>query len=154
MPPRGALIGTEAEQKVFPAEAVEVEAAEGEDGIVEVLLIADGEFGEEVVGHDAVVVGAAEGVEEAVGDGEEGHVLNVRIVFGGIGDDVVDVVVALPPAEAEAAEEVGDDDADDGVEGEGVRDSHVPGVVGGEDELVPEHAEEESAGAVPAPVEA
>ena len=58
MPPRGTPFGAEAEQQVFPAQAVEVEAAEGEDGVVEVVLIADGEFGEEIVGHDAVVVGA------------------------------------------------------------------------------------------------
>ena len=118
------------------------------------MLVADGEFGEEVVGHGTVVVGAAEGVEEAVGDGEEGHVFDVGVVFGGVGDDVMDVVVALPPAEAEAAEEVGDDDPDDGVQGERVRDSHVARVVRGEDELVPEHAEEEPARAVPAPMEA
>lgn len=100
------------------------------------------------------MIGAAQGVEETVGDGEEGHVLNVRVVFGGVGDNVVDIVVALPPAEAKAAEEVGDDYSDNGVEGEGVRYSHVTGVVGGEDQLMPEDAEEEPAGAVPAPMEA
>lgn len=79
-----------------------------------------------------------------MGDGEEGHVFDVWVVFGGVGDDVVDVVVAFPPAKGEATEEVGDEDADDGVEREGVRDAHVAGVVGGEDELVPEHAEAEA----------
>ena len=63
---------------------------------------------------------------------------DVRVVFGGVGDDVVDVVVAFPPADAEAADEVGDEDADAGVDVEVVRDAHVAGVVGGEDELVPE----------------
>lgn len=89
-----------------------------------------------------------------MGDGEEGHVLNVRVMFRGVGDNVVDIVVALPPAKAEAAEKVGDDDSNNGVEGEGVCYSHMAGVVGGEDKLVPEHAEEESARAVPAPLEA
>lgn len=89
-----------------------------------------------------------------MGDSEEGHMLNVRVMFGGVGDNVVDIVVALPPAEAEAAQEVGDDYSNDSVESEGVRYSHMAGVVGGEDKLVPEHAEEEPAGAVPAPMEA
>lgn len=79
-----------------------------------------------------------------MGDGDEGHVFDIWVVFGGVGDDVVDVVVAFPPAKGEATEEVGDEDADDGVEREGVRDAHVAGVVGGEDELVPEHAEAEA----------
>lgn len=144
VPPCGALLGGLAEEEVFPGEAVEIEAAEGEEGVVEVFLPGDGEAGEGVVGHDAIVVGGAEGGEEAAGDGEEGHVFDVGVVFRGVGDDVVDVVVAFPPAEREATEEVGDEDADDSVGCEGVRDTHVAGVVGGEDELVPEHAEAEA----------
>lgn len=103
-----------------------------------------------VVGHDAVVVGAAQGGEEAAGDGEEGHVGDVRVVSGGGGDEVVDVVVALPPPETEAAEEVGDDDPDDGVGREAVRDAYVSGVVRGEDGLVLEQTEEEAAAAITA----
>lgn len=154
MPAGDAVAGAEAAEEVFPAEPVQVEAAEGEERVVGVVLDAEGVLGDGVVGHEAVVVGAAEGGEEAVGDGEEGHVGDVRVVFGVVGDEMVDVVVALPPAEAEAAEEVGDDDPDDGVGREAVRDAHVSGVVRGEDELVPEQAEEEAAAAVPASFEA
>lgn len=69
---------------------------------------------------------------------------DVGVVFRGVGDDVVDIMVAFPPAQGEAAEEVGDDDADDCVEREGVCYAHVAGVVGREDELVPEEAEAEA----------
>ena len=143
VPPRGALAGALPEEDVLPAQEVEVEAAEGEDGVVEVVLVLEQEFREAVVGHDAVVVGALQTGEEAGADGEEGHVLDVRVVGGGVGDEVVDVVVALPPAAGEAAEEVGNHDADAGVGVEVVGDAHVAGVVDGEDELVPEGAEEE-----------
>lgn len=100
VPPRRTLSRAETEDQVFPAETVEIEAAEGHDGVIEVVLVADGEFGKGVVCHDAIVIGAAEGGQEAVGDGEEGHVLDVGVMFGRVGDDVVDVVVSLPPSEA------------------------------------------------------
>lgn len=74
-------------------------------------------------------------------------------MFRGVGDDVVDIVVAFPPANAEATDEIGDEDADAGVYMEVVRDAHMPSVVGGEDELVPEEAEEDSGEGVVAVVE-
>ena len=144
MPPRGTFPRAETQEEIFPGEAVEVEAAEGEDGVIKILLIWDHELREPVIGHDALVVRGAQGGEKARGDGEEGHVFDVGVVFGGVGDDVVDVVAAFPPAEGEAAEKVGDYDADDGVKCKGVRDAHVAGVVGGEDQLVPEEAEAEA----------
>lgn len=72
-----------------------------------------------------------------MGDCEEWHVLDIRIVFGRVGNDVVDVVIAFPPAAGESTEEVGDEDPNDRVCVEVVRDSHVACIVNGEDELVP-----------------
>ena len=138
VPPRRASLRALPEKEVRPAEAVEVEATEGEDGVVEVLLVADDEAGKEVVVHDALIVGGTEGGEEAVGDGEEGHVLDVGVVLWGVGYDVVDIMVVLPPAERESTEEVGGDDTDRGVGVEGVRDAHVASIMGSEGELVPE----------------
>lgn len=112
---------------------VEVEAAEGQDGVVEICLVADGELGEEVVFHYSVVVGRSKRGEETVGDGEEGHVLDVWVVFGGIGHYVMNVVVTFPPSQTQSTEEVGYDDPDDRVDGEIVRDAHVACIVGGED---------------------
>ena len=145
VPPCGTLFGALPEEQIRPAEAVEVEAAEGEDRVVEIVLVADGAAGKEVVVHDAFVVGGTQGGEEPVRDGEEGHMLDVRVVLRGVGDDVVDVVVVLPPAEGQAAEEVGNEDADHGVDLKGVRDAHVPGIMSREDELVPEGTKEEAA---------
>jgi len=58
VPPGGAfawrLGGAE---EVGPAEDVEVEAAEGEDRVVQPVLVADGPLGDGVEGHEAVVVG-------------------------------------------------------------------------------------------------
>ena len=143
VPPGGAFGRGLAEEEVFPGADVEVEAAEEEDGVVEPVLVGDGEAGEGVEVHDFVVVGASEGIEKAWGDREKGDVFDVGIVFGGVGDDMVDVVIAFPPADTQPTHEVGDEDADAGVDVEVVRDAHVAGVVGGEDKLVPDEAEKE-----------
>ena len=66
--------------------------------------------------------------------------LDVGVVLGGVCDNVMYIVVPLPPADGEAAEKVGDQDADAGVDVEIMSDPHVAGVVGGEDQLVPEEA--------------
>lgn len=153
MPPGRALARSQSEQQVFPAQAVQVEAAKGQDRVIQPGLVAHDELGKGIVLHDAVVVGRAERGEEAMGDGEEGHLFDVRIVLGRVGDDVVHVVAALPPAEAEAAEEIGDDDADDGVDGVVVCDAHVSGVVRREDQLMPEQAQKDGAEGVPAPAQ-
>lgn len=59
MPPCWPFAGSLAKEDVLPAEYVEVEAAEGEDGVVEVVLIFESKFGEGVVGHNAIVVRAS-----------------------------------------------------------------------------------------------
>ena len=98
VPPGGTLLRALAEQEVFPAEPVKVEAAESENWVIQEVLVADEESCGGIVRHYPVVVGGPEGVEEAVGDGEERHVLNIRIVLGRVCDYVVNVVVLFPPA--------------------------------------------------------
>ena len=148
MPPGDALTWPKTTDQVIPTEEVEVEASEGENGVIEIGLVLDDELGHVVVRQDAVVVGRVQTAEEAMGDGEEGHEFDVGVMFGGVGDDVVDVVAPLPPAQTEAAEKVGDDDADDGVDGEIMGDAHMAGIMGGEDQLMPEDAEEETANGI------
>lgn len=133
MPPRGSLAWALEPEDVLPAQDVQVEAAEAEDGVIEVVLVAERELCYRIVSHHTVVVGRFQAVEKPVRDCEERHVLDIWIVFRGICHDVVDVVVALPPAAGEAAEEVGDEDADYGVCVEVVGYAHVAGVVDGED---------------------
>lgn len=139
---------------MFPAQAVEIEAAESEDGVVEEMLVSNCELGNGVAFHDAVVVGAAQRLEKSMRYREKGHMLDVWIMFGGVGHDVVDVVVPFPPAEAESAEEVGDYDSNYGVVGEIVRYAHMSCIVGREDQLVPKKAEKEPGETVPLKVKA
>lgn len=136
-PPGLALSGALAEEEVGPAEAVEVEAADGHDGVVGVVLDVDHEFGEGVVLHCEVVVGGCEVLEEAVGDGEERHVFDVRVVFGGIGDEMVHVVVLLPPTGAETAAVTGYEHGQGRIDVEVMGDTHVCGIMDYECELVP-----------------
>lgn len=141
VPPGGPFVRAGEEDEVAPGEAVEVEAAHGQDRVVEPILVLDGGFGNGVVGHDVFVVGALQAFEETVRDGEERHMFDIWIVLRGIGDNVVHIVVSFPPADAQAAKEVRDQDSDAGVYVERVRYTHVTGIMGGEDELVPGEAE-------------
>ena len=86
-------------------------------------------------------------------DGKERHVLNIRIVFGRVRDDVVNVVVALPPSETQTSEIIGDEHANDTVDVEVVSDTHMTGIMGTEDQLVPESANEQGRDFVPAVVQ-
>lgn len=153
VPPGWAFAGPLALDEEDPGLGIEVEAAEHEDGVVEVGLVGDETAGCACVGHEALVVAGEEVSEEAVVDGEEGEVLVVWVVFGGVRYDVVDVVGAFPPAQGEAADGGGDYHADEAVDGEVVGDGYVGSVVGGEYKLRPEEAEEDGAGAIPAVVE-
>lgn len=60
MPPRGTILWAETQEEVFPGEPVEVEAAEGEDGVIEVFLPWDSELRQPIVGHHALVVGGVQ----------------------------------------------------------------------------------------------
>ncbi|TGO66402.1 hypothetical protein BELL_0958g00060 [Botrytis elliptica] len=91
----------------------------------------------------AIIVGGVKRSEEAMRDGEERHVRNIGIVFGGIRHNVMDVVIALPPAEGEPPEKIGHENPNAAIGVKAVRDAHVSGIVGGEDELVPEESEEQ-----------
>ena len=98
VPPGGTFLGRLAAEEILKAQAVEVESAEEEDRVVEVVLEFQEKLGGGVKGQDPVVVGAAETGQEAVGDGEERHVFDVGVMLRGVGNDVVHVVVSLPPA--------------------------------------------------------
>lgn len=65
---------------------------------------------------------------------------NVGVMLGRIGYYVVNIVVSLPPTYAQSAEKVSNHDSDYRIDVEIMRDAHVTGIVGGEDQLVPEHA--------------
>lgn len=82
-------------------------------------------------------------------DCEDRHVLDVRIVLRCVCDNVVHIMASLPPAEAEATDEVRNDDANNGVDDKVVSDAHVAGVVGGEDQLMPEKTKEDCAERIP-----
>ena len=98
VPPCSSLPWAKAEDQVYPALDVEIEAAKKEDRVVKIMLDLDSMLCENIEGHNAVVIGAIERVKKAVRDGKERHMLDVRIMLRRIGDDVVHVVTALPPA--------------------------------------------------------
>ena len=97
VPPGRALLWALAQQQVFPAESVEVEAAKGKDWVVQEVLVADEEVCGCVIGHDPFVVARVQGLEEAVGEGKERHELDIWIMLGRIRDNVVHVVTIFPP---------------------------------------------------------
>lgn len=56
MPPGGTFARTLTQENVLPGEDVEVETAEGEDGVVQIVLVFEYKLCERVVGHDSVVI--------------------------------------------------------------------------------------------------
>lgn len=60
VPPCWSFGGALAEEEVRPGADVEVEAAEEEDGVVEPMLMRDGEARKGVEVHDLIVVGTSE----------------------------------------------------------------------------------------------
>lgn len=149
VPPGWAFLGGLAQEKVLPAEAVKVEAAEEEDWVVEVVLVFQQELGSCVELHDALVVGAAQVGEETVRDGEERHVLDIRVVFSRVCHNVMNIVIAFPPSQAETPEEVRDDDANNRVDMEVVCDAHMTSIMGSKHKLMPEATQEEARRAIP-----
>jgi hypothetical protein len=83
-------------------------------------------------------------------DGEEGHVFDVGIMFRRICDDVMDVVIAFPPSDGKTTKEVRNEDADTCVNMEIMGYAHVACIMGGEDELMPEGAQESAGKCIPA----
>ena len=140
MPPCGTLPWGLSAEQVFPAQSVEIKSPEQKDGVVEVVLIFQCEFGHGVESQDAVVVGAAQACEKAVRNCEERHVFNVRVVFRRIGDNVVDVVISLPPAETQSSKIVGYEDTKNAVGVEVVSNAHMACIMGSENQLMPETA--------------
>ena len=62
---------------------------------------------------------------------------------------MVHIVTSFPPAKAEAADEVRNNDTNSGIDGKVVSDTHVTGVVSGEDKLMPEKTKERGTKEIP-----
>ena len=62
---------------------------------------------------------------------------------------MVHIVTSLPPAKAEATDEVRNNDTNGSINNKIVSDAHVAGVMGGEDQLMPEKTKEDSTSDVP-----
>lgn len=82
-------------------------------------------------------------------DGEERHVLDIRVVLRGIRDNVVDVMIVLPPAQTQPANIVRYNVTKHAVDMEVVCNTHMASIMGSEDQLVPEAAEEKRRGRIP-----
>ena len=80
-PPSAAFRMRARGDKVCPGQKVEVEACDGHDGIIGILLVYDGEGSEGVPWEVGAVVARFDGFEETWRGGEERNILNVRVVF-------------------------------------------------------------------------
>lgn len=132
-----------------PGQEVEVEAGDGHDGVVSVLLVGDEEVGGSVPDEGEVVEGAEDGAEVGGRCGEQRDVLEVGIVLRHVGDEMVDVVRALPPSNTQTTAEVGDESTDQSIGDEVASNTTVTGVVSSEHDLLPEHAQEAGGCEVP-----
>lgn len=56
---------------------------------------------------------------------------------------MVDIVTALPPSDGQSTAKVGDEEPDQGVDPEDVRNGTMAGIVRGEHELVPEETQKD-----------
>jgi hypothetical protein len=148
-PPSRAKVGGTGGHEVEPGEEVEVEASNGHDGVVRVLLVGDEEVGGGIPDKGKVVKGAQDGAEVGGRGGEEGHVLEIGVMLGHVCDEMVNVVRALPPSDAQTTAKVGDEGTNQRVGDEVAGDAAVAGVVSGEHDLLPEHAQEAGRAEVP-----
>lgn len=135
-PPRRAELRAARREEVAPRKKVQIEASDGHDGVVGVLLVRHKGVGGLVPDELELVEGGKDALEIRRRRREEGHVLVVRVVFGHVGDEVVDIVGALPPADGEAVAKVADKGANDGVSHKIARDAAVPRIVSDEHDLL------------------
>lgn len=77
-------------------------------------------------------------------DGEKWHVFDIRVVFRRIGDNVMDIMITLPPSQAQSSQVICNYHANHSVDMEMMSDTHVAFIMGREDKLMPEAAEEET----------
>lgn len=119
-----------------PGEEVEVEASDGHDRIVGILLVGHQRLTGLVPdeGEAVVICGGDRAGEGSAGCA--GTVLDVGVMLGVVGDEVVDVVTALPPADGEAAAKVRDEDPNQGVNEEVSGYGAMVGIVCREYDLV------------------
>ena len=75
-------------------------------------------------------------------DGEERDMLNIWVVLRSIRDDMVNIMITLPPPNAQPTTQVCNENADQRINGQVVRDTPVASVVRREHDLMPEEAQE------------
>jgi hypothetical protein len=141
-PPSRAEVGSARRHQMEPGQKVQIETGDGHDGVVGVLLVGHDVVGGGIPDEGEVVESAQDGAEVGRRSSEKRDVLKVGIVFGHVGDEMVDIVRALPPSDAETTAEVCNEGTDKSVEDEVASDAAVAGVVSGEHDLLPEHAQE------------
>lgn len=117
------------------------------------MLILDGKLGQRIILHNSTIVCAAQAAEKAVRQSEKGHQFNVGIMFGGIGHNMVDIMTSLPPAQTQTTKVVANDHANHSINLKVVSDTHMTGVMGSEDQLMPKAPEEKCGQAKPRTVQ-
>lgn len=144
VPPSRTSLGSLVAEKVAKTQDIEVKPAKKQNRIVQVILESQQEIRCRVKVHYALIVSAPKIREEAMRDGEEWHVFDIRVVFRRIGDNVMDIMVPLPPSQAQSSQVIRNYHANHTVYMEMMSDTHVACVMGCEDKLMPEAAEEEA----------
>lgn len=141
-------------QQMSPAEQVQVEASDGHDGVVGVLLIRQKNLACPIPHKGEFVIGRKDAAELRGARSEKRSVLDVRVVLGCVGDEVVHVMGRFPPADTETATKVGNEYADKGIRDETLRDASMTGVMCGKHYLLPKACEEKGRCEVPLCAEA
>ena len=72
-----------------------------------------------------------------------------RIMLRLVRDHMVNIVIAFPPSKTESTQVIRDDDANSRVDVEVVSDTHMSGIMGRKDQLVPKESEEQSTQNIP-----
>jgi len=62
---------------------------------------------------------------------------DIRVVFRGIRNYVVDIMISFPPAYGQSSYEIGDEDTDQRVDVEVMRNTHMTRIMDGKYELMP-----------------
>lgn len=125
-----------------PRQKIQIEAGDGHDRVVSVLLVWDEEVGGRIPDKGEVVESTQDRAEVSRGCREKRDVLKIGIVFRHVGNEMVDVVRALPPSNTKATAEVCDESTDQGIGYEVASDATVTSIVSSEHDLLPEHAQE------------
>ncbi|KAH3666909.1 hypothetical protein OGAPHI_003359 [Ogataea philodendri] len=131
--PARSLVG----EQVLPRKPVQVESAETQDWVVEMVLELDQELGKTVEPERFLVVGGVDVAEQPRADCEERQMLDVWVVDRVVCDEMVHVVVSFPPAKRQSTHPVGDEDSNEVVDVVVMGDGEMACIVRDERELLP-----------------